>query len=119
MQKVLGFGGVFFRANDPAGLAKWYAEHLGIAEVPTEYDTPSWRQQAGTTVFAPFATDSGYFPADKQFMFNFRVPNLDAMIAQLRTADIEVTVDPETYPNGRFARLYDPEGNAIELWEEA
>ena len=119
MHKVNGIGGVFFRAADPDALAEWYRTHLGIDPVPAAYDAPSWQQQAGTTVFAPFAADTGYFPPDKQWMLNFRVDDLDAMMAQLRAAGIEVTPDPETYPNGRFARLYDPEGNAIELWEPA
>lgn len=118
MEKVLGFGGVFFRAKDPALLRKWYADNLGIPEVPTDYDTPCWQQEAGSTVLAPFQDSTDYFPAEKQWMFNFRVRDLDAMAAQLNAAGIEVKVDPEVQPNGRFARLYDPEGNAIELWEE-
>lgn len=118
MEKVLEFGGVFFRAKDPARLRKWYAEHLGVDEVPTDYDTPCWQQAAGSTVFAPFDQNTEYFPKAKQWMINFRVGDLDAMIAQLAAAGIEVTKDPEDQPNGRFARLYDPEGNAIELWEE-
>jgi predicted enzyme related to lactoylglutathione lyase len=69
------------------------------------------------TVFAPFPSNSDYFPAEKQWMLNFRVASLDAMVAQLTAAGIEVKVDPENYPHGRFARLYDPEGNAIELWQ--
>lgn len=119
MEKVLGFGGFFFRAKEPAMLAAWYHEHLGIDPVPSDYDTPSWQQTAGSTVFAPFKQDTSYFPADRQFMLNFRVGDLDAMIAQLEGKGIKVELDPEPYPNGRFARLYDPEGNAIELWEEA
>lgn len=119
MHKVLGIGGVFFRAADPVSLADWYHTHLGIDLVPGDYDTPPWQQQAGPTAFAPFAADTGYFPPAKQWMINFRVADLDAMIAQLRAARIEVTPGPETYPNGRFARLHDPEGNAIELWEPA
>lgn len=118
MEKVLGFGGLFFRSTDPDGLAKWYETHLGVDGVPGDYNSPAWQQAAGTTVFAPFKQDTDYFPAEKQWMLNFRVADLDTMIVQLRAAGIEVTPDPETYPNGRFARLYDPEGNAIELWEE-
>lgn len=118
MQKVLGFGGFFFRSADPDGLAKWYQTHLGVTGVPSDYNMAAWQQQAGTTVFAPFKQDTSYFPAEKQWMLNFRVGDLDAMIVQLRQAGIEVTPDPETYPNGKFARLNDPEGNAIELWEE-
>ena len=121
MEKVLGFGGFFFRADDPAALAKWYEDHLGIDPVPGDYDTPCWKQEAGDTVFAPFEKVTEYFGnREKQFMLNFRVRDLDRMIAQLQAAGIEVRIDPESpYPNGRFAWLNDPEGNPIELWEPA
>lgn len=118
MEKVLGIGGVFFRARDPQALAVWYESHLGINPVPTGYEDTPWTQQAGPTVFAAFDADTDYFGDDKQmWMINFRVADLDAMAAQLRKADIEVTIDPENYPNGRFARLKDPEGNPVELWQ--
>ncbi len=118
MEKVLGVGGIFFRASDPSGLAKWYEDHLGIATVPADYDTPPWQVEGGATVFAPFPKDTNYFGRDtQQFMINFRVADLDAMIAQLQGAGVEVVLDTESYPNGRFARLHDPEGNPIELWE--
>ena len=118
VEKVTGIGGVFFRAKDPRGLAQWYRANLGINLVPTDYDTLPWQQEAGVTVFAPFAADTKYFgdPA-KQWMINFRVRDLDAMAAQLRAAAIAIEVDPEKYPNGRFARIHDPEGNPIELWQ--
>jgi len=117
-ERVTGIGGVFFRAKDPDTLAKWYKDHLGIDPVPPDYDQPSWSQQAGPTVFAPFAHDTDYFgKADQQWMINFRVQNLDQMVKQLQAAGIKVAVDPESYPNGRFARLHDPEGNPVELWE--
>ncbi|WP_137168210.1 VOC family protein [Salinimonas lutimaris] len=120
MQQVTGFGGFFFRADDPGALARWYETHLGVSLVPDNYTDPVWTQQAGPTVFAPFARDSDYFGNDKkQWMLNFRVADLEAMIAQLTAAGITVTPDPQTYPNGRFARLYDPEGNPIELWQPA
>ena len=117
MQKVLGIGGLFFRSQDPARLAQWYQTHLGIAVVPTTYEQEPWQQEAGTTVFAPFEQDTTYFGrAEQSWMVNFRVGDLKAMIAQLRAADIVVS-EPESYPNGDFARLHDPEGNPIELWE--
>lgn len=119
MEKVSGIGGVFLRSKDPAALAAWYKDNLGIDLVPTSYDTEPWSQAAGPTVFAPFAADSDYYPASQQVMLNFRVPDLDAMAAQLEAAGIDVTRDAETYPNGRFARIHDPDGNAIELWEPA
>jgi len=115
---VTGIGGIFFRAKEPETLAQWYKDHLGINRVPPDYDQPSLSQQAGPTVFAPFARDTDYFgKVDQQWMINFRVQNLDEMVKQLQAAGIKVIVDPENYPNGRFARLHDPEGNPIELWE--
>ena len=118
MEHVTGIGGFFFRAKDPKGLADWYHDKLGVALIPTDYDHTPWTQEAGPTAFAPFEQDSKYFgdPA-KNWMLNFRVRDLDAMVAQLRAAGVEAKVDPEKYPNGRFARLHDPEGNPIELWE--
>jgi predicted enzyme related to lactoylglutathione lyase len=93
-------------------------ENLGIDPTPADYGQEPWSQEAGPTVLAPFPEDSEYFGnAQKHWMINFRVGNLDAMVAQLRAANIEVKIDPEAYPNGRFARLHDPEGNPIELWE--
>lgn len=119
-EKVAGIGGLFFRAHDPAALGQWYLQHLGISLTPTRIDSPVWQQEAGQTVFSPFSETSGYFgDPHKDWMVNFRVHDLDKMVAQLRTAGIEVKVDPQTYPNGRFARLHDPEGNPIELWQPA
>ncbi len=118
MERVTGIGGIFFRANDESALAEWYRDHLGIDLVPSDYDQKPWAQGAGPTVFAPFPRDSEYFGnAEKNWMINFRVKNLDTIVAQLKSSGIEATVDPELYPNGRFARLHDPEGNPIELWE--
>ncbi len=118
MEKVDGIGGFFFRSGNPEKLAKWYADHLGIDVVPSDYDTPAWRTEAGTTVFAPFAKDTGFFgDMSQQWMINFRVRDLDAMAAQLEAAGVKVEVDPETYPNGRFAQFNDPEGNPIQLWQ--
>ena len=118
MEKVTGVGGVFFRAEDPAMLAKWYQEMLGVSPVPQDYESMPWTTEAGVTVFAPFDKETDYF-GDKtnQWMINFRVRDLEAMVAQLRAAGVDVEVNAEDYPNGRFARLADPEGNAIELWE--
>ncbi|MCO6383835.1 MAG: VOC family protein [Vannielia sp.] len=118
MEKVTGFGGFFFRAENPEALATWYAEVLGIDRVPGSYDAEPWTQEAGATVFAPFEKVTDYFGnREKAFMLNFRVRDLEAMIAQIEAAGTEVQRDPEAYPNGRFARLNDPEGNPIELWE--
>jgi predicted enzyme related to lactoylglutathione lyase len=93
-------------------LSAWYEEHLGVAGF--------WRQEDGTTLFHPFRQDSDYFPTDKQFMINFRVDELDDLIAQLMASGIHVETRPEewdTPETGRFARIHDPEGNVIELWQ--
>jgi len=118
MHKVTGIGGFFFRAQNPQTLARWYLDHLGVDLVPISYGGEPWVQEAGPTVFAPFPQDTEMFGRpEQQWMINFRVRSLDAMVEQLRAADLEVEVDPETYPNGRFAQLRDPEGNPIQLWE--
>lgn len=119
-ERVEGFGGFFFKAQDPKALARWYADHLGVGTTPEDYGQEAWQQAAGPTAFQPFPATTKYFGrAEQAFMLNFRVRNLDAMVAQLRRADIKVDVDPQTYPNGRFARLSDPEGNPIQLWQPA
>jgi hypothetical protein len=83
---------------------------------PSSYDELPWWQEAGPTVFSPFPDASDYFGDSKQlWMVNFRIRDLDAMAAQLRATGIAIEVDPQHYPNGRFARLHDPEGNPIEL----
>jgi predicted enzyme related to lactoylglutathione lyase len=115
---VTGIGGVFFRARDPDALLAWYREHLGVGATMTGDDWV-WKQSAGPTVFAPFKADTDYFASDKQWMLNFRVQGLDALLATLRGAGIDIITKAEwdTPETGRFARIHDPEGNAIELWE--
>jgi predicted enzyme related to lactoylglutathione lyase len=112
---AVGIGGVFFRANDPEALQEWYRKHLGVVVD----DASPWVQQSGPTVFVPFPRDTDYFPADKQWMINFRVTELDTLLSALRDAGIAVITDPawDTPETGRFARIHDPEGNPIELWE--
>ena len=118
MERVTGIGGFFFRAKDPDKLAKWYEDNLGVTTIPKSYEAKPWRQEAGTTAFAPFKQDTTYFgDMRNQWMLNFRVRDLDRMVAQLRAAGSTVEVNPETYPNGRFAKTHDPEGNPIELWQ--
>jgi len=112
---VSGIGGLFFRAQDPEALKRWYCEHLGVGCG----DYGMWEQQAGTTVFSPFAADTDYFPADKQWMINLRVEALDELIEQLRQAGVDVPKVDKMEGVGRFARIHDPEGNPIELWEPA
>lgn len=116
MANIVGIGGVFIRARDREALAAWYKKHLGIPDGTQEF----WGAQGGPTVFAAFERDSAYFPKDQQVMINLRVDDLDAMTAQLEAGGVEVLFDPawdEDGSFGRFARIHDPEGNAIELWE--
>jgi len=118
VEKVTGIGGFFLRSADPKALAAWYEKHLGVTQTPTTYEQEPWSQQAGMTIFGPFKADTKYFgDMSKQWMINFRVRNLDAMVEQLKRAGIAVEVDSQMYPNGRFAKLSDPEGNGIQLWE--
>jgi len=118
MERVEGLGGFFFRSASPKKLAQWYNDHLGVTLTPPDYNHQPWRQEAGPTVFEPFPADSKIFGRpDRTFVLNFRVRDLNAMVAQLRRSGIVVTVDPQTYPNGRFASLADPEGNPIQLWQ--
>lgn len=117
-ERVLGFGGFFFRAKDPAALAQWYRKHLGIDPAPQVEGEEPWHTLEGPTVFAPFPENTDYFgDPEKKFMLNFRVRDMDAMIAQLVADGINVVPDPTPYPYGRFARIHDPEGNPIELWQ--
>ncbi|MEO0971899.1 MAG: VOC family protein [Pseudomonadota bacterium] len=118
--EVNGIGGFFFRAENPEALAAWYLENLGVGGAPKSYDELPWMQRHGPTVFTPFDAESTYFgPREKRYMVNFRTEDLDALVAHLRANDVAVTVDEQVYPNGRFARLADPEGNPIQLWEPA
>ncbi len=117
MPKVVGIGGVFFRASDPASLAEWYHRHLGIDDLHKSV----WHQEAGPTIFGPFGKDTDYFGRpEQQWMINFRVDDLDGLIASLTASGIPVdTRDDWNSEVGRFARIHDPEGNPVELWEPA
>jgi glyoxylase I family protein len=112
---VTGIGGLFFRSRDPEARAAWYREHLGVE---AGHDG-IWQQEAGMTVFAPFPADSDYFAADQPFMLNLRVTELDALAGTLEAAGIAVERRDEwnTADYGSFARIHDPEGLPIELWE--
>ena len=112
---VTGIGGIFFRAKDTDALRQWYREHLGVGG---EGYTP-WEQAAGPTMFMPFASDTDYWPDSKQWMINFRVTDLDELLSRLRQAGIAVETNPawDSPETGRFARIHDPEGNRVELWE--
>jgi predicted enzyme related to lactoylglutathione lyase len=119
MEKVTGIGGFFFLSKDSAALNDWYERHLGVRKCGQEYEHGSWWQDEGPTVFGAEAPEhqEQFGRPDQVWRVNFRVRDLEAMVAQLRAAGIEVSVDDTEYPNGRFAYLMDPEGNSIELWQ--
>lgn len=120
MEKVTGIGGFFFRGKNPEAINQWYEQHLGVRQAGIEYEDGSWWQDEGPTVFASEPKEAqGTGPSEYSWRINFRVRNLDAMVAQLRASAITVMVEKTVCPNGRFAHLQDPEGNRIELWEPA
>jgi predicted enzyme related to lactoylglutathione lyase len=117
MERVLGIGGYFVRAADPVALGAWYRDCLGL-------DTDEkgiWHQEAVVTVFATFESETDYFGSHaQQTMMNFRVRDLDAMLAQLRAKGADVAGEPQEMEGvGRFGWVADPEGNRIELWQPA
>ena len=111
---MTGIGGVFFRARDPKSLLAWYAEHLGV---PVQDDGYVVFDESRGTVWSPFPENTEYWPAEKDGMVNFTVSDLDAMLAQLREAGVEVDERVEELEFGRFGWATDPEGNRFELWE--
>ena len=125
MKRVIGIGGVFFKAKDPEKLAAWYQKHLGFNV--ESWGGVSFQPEAGADlkptrqshiVWSPFDSDSDYFaPSEKSFMINYRVHDLDALLAQLRSEGVEVDQKTEKSEFGYFGWVMDPEGNRIELWE--
>ncbi len=115
MERVLGVGGYFIRAADPAALGAWYRECLGL----DADENGLWRPEAGVTVFAAFESGTDYFgSSSQQTMLNFRVRDLDAMLAQLRSKGADVSEETQDMDGvGRFGWVTDPEGNRIELWQ--
>lgn len=121
MAKVLGIGGIFFKAKDPAALQAWYRDVLGL-------DMQDWggavllpeamaAHPGAASVFSPFKQDTTYFaPSTKEFMLNFAVDDLDGMLASCAKHGVDAKVMPDE-PNGRFAHISDPEGTRIELWQ--
>jgi catechol 2,3-dioxygenase-like lactoylglutathione lyase family enzyme len=123
-ERVTGIGGVFFKARDPKALSAWYRDKLGIAVTEgAQWSLFGWRERedperVGTTVWSLFRSDSDYFaPGQATFMLNYRVRNLDRMLAQLRAQGVSVEPKLADEFNGKFAWLLDPEGNKVELWE--
>jgi predicted enzyme related to lactoylglutathione lyase len=119
MARVIGLGGIFFKARDPKGLSAWYAQHFGLKI--EAFGGAMFAEDAtrpGYTVWSPFAHDTHYFaPSDKPFMVNFRVDDLHALLAMLRGAGVQVDARVEESEYGRFGWIMDPEGNRVELWE--
>jgi predicted enzyme related to lactoylglutathione lyase len=122
MKRVTGIGGIFFKCKDPRKLREWYQTHLGLNT--NQYGTVfEWRQGADTTKkgftqWSPFNEKTKYFaPSTKEFMINYRVDNLVALVEQLRKEGVELTDTIQTVEYGKFVHIMDLEGNKIELWE--
>ena len=123
MAKVTGIGGVFFKSRgDSAALAAWYREHLGMALEDFGGAILRWPDDKagdqGLTVWSLAEKDSQWFsPSDSAFMINYRVDDLDGLLAQLRAEGVDAVAGPESHENGKFAWIMDPDGNKVELWE--
>lgn len=123
MARITGIGGVFFKSrNDKAALATWYQKHLGLSLESFGGAVLRWpddkAEDGGLTVWHVADKESQWFaPSDSPFMINYRVDNLEEMIAQLRAGGVEIVGGPESHENGKFAWVMDPEGNKVELWE--
>jgi len=122
MKKVTGIGGIFFKCKDPKKVREWYATHLGLQTNP--YGSVfEWRQGADTTKkgftqWSPFAEITKYFaPSTKDFMINYRVENMEALVEQLKKDGVVVTDSIQTFDYGKFVHILDIEGNKLELWE--
>ena len=113
--KVTGFGGFFFRSKDNKALGAWYEKHFGINSMQSG---DVWKQDSGPTVFAPFKEDTDYFGRpEQQFMINLRVTDLDALLSDLKAEGVRIDENRHDDSIGKFAWVYDPEGNKIELWQ--
>lgn len=122
MARVTGIGGVFLKAKDPKALAHWYAEHLGVALTDYGGFNFSWKDEVpggtGTTAWSTFPESSGYFgDSGQRFMVNYRVDDLDGLLAKLTAAGVWVDPKREDYGFGRFGWIKDLEGNRVELWQ--
>lgn len=123
MKRVTGIGGIFFKAHDPQALAEWYRVHLGIDVEAWGGAVFRWRapgnpEGIGSTTWSPFPADTGYFaPSSAPFMVNYRVDDLDAVLAALRAEGVQVDDKVEESEFGRFGWALDPEGHKFELWQ--
>jgi len=122
MRKVTGIGGIFFKCKDPEKMRTWYREQLGLKTNP--YGAVfEWYQGAdstkkGFTTWSPFKEDTRYFePSTKGFMINYRVADLEALVAELKQNGVTIVDTIETVDYGKFVHILDPEENKIELWE--
>lgn len=122
MKKVTGIGGIFFKCKDPKKINEWYKTHLGFNTTP--YGTTfEWRQaedstKKGATQWSPFAETTKYFePSTKDFMINYRVENLEALVEQLKNEGVTIVDKIEASDFGKFVHIMDVEGNKVELWE--
>jgi predicted enzyme related to lactoylglutathione lyase len=120
MAKAVGIGGIFLKARDPKALSAWYAEHFGIAAAGPGYLIFDGPESTGMTTFAHFPAGTNYFgDGPQQSMINFRVDDLDALLDQLTAAGVRIDPKREDADYGRFAWVWDPEGNRVELWQPA
>jgi predicted enzyme related to lactoylglutathione lyase len=123
MARITGIGGVFLKCKgDSAALASWYREHLGMPMEPWGGAVLRWpddkAEDGGLTVWTLADKDSQWFsPSASSFMINYRVDDLDALLAQLRAGGVEIVAGPESHENGKFAWIMDPDGNKVELWQ--
>jgi predicted enzyme related to lactoylglutathione lyase len=124
VQRVTGIGGVFFKADDPQKLYEWYEKHLGLKREPDNSDVVfHWREaqdphSPGMTIWSLFKKDTSYFdPSRSSFMINYRVDDLDGLLAALMEEGVQIDPKRDDTEYGRFAWIMDPEGNRIELWE--
>lgn len=123
MKRVTGIGGIFFKAKDPKALAEWYRTHLGVnvedwGGAAFRWASPDNPAGVGTTVWSPFKADTKYFePSQAPFMINYRVEDLHALLAALRSEGCNVVDKVEESEFGKFGWVIDPEGNKLELWQ--
>lgn len=123
MARITGIGGVFFKSKgDAAALAAWYRKHLGMALEDFGGAVLKWpddkAEDRGLTVWHVADADSQWFsPSDSSFMINYRVDDLDGLLAQLRADGVAIVGGPEAHENGKFAWIMDPDGNKVELWQ--
>lgn len=121
MQRVTGIGGIFFKSSDPKTLGAWYRDHLGLDVTDWGGVVFQWGgadSPPGMTLWSPFAQDTTYMaPSTSSFMINFRVDDLDALLAALRQEGCNVLDKTDASEQGKFGWVIDPEGNKVELWQ--